>query len=105
MLVVMQLIKAELVLWTAGFVLMTLIINVPLLPLILRKTGLTKGALPLNSTTFWSEAGSLLTALLCMPCVFPSRQSKLCPAVQSRMASSACASERLEPWRTTRCPP
>ena len=36
-------IKSEIVLWTAGFVLMTLLINVPLLPIILRKTGLSAG--------------------------------------------------------------
>ena len=41
-----QIIKSEIVLWTAGFVLMTLMINVPLLPLILRKTGLSKGESP-----------------------------------------------------------
>ena len=39
----MQVIKTEIVLWTAGFVLMTLLINVPLLPLLLRKTGLSAG--------------------------------------------------------------
>ena len=31
-------------LWTAGFVLLTLIINAPLLPLVLRVSGLSKGA-------------------------------------------------------------
>lgn len=39
----LQVIKSEIVLWTAGFVLMTLLINVPLLPVILRKTGLSAG--------------------------------------------------------------
>lgn len=38
-----QVIKSEIVLWTAGFVLMTLLINGSFLPLILRKTGLSKG--------------------------------------------------------------
>ena len=33
------------VLWTAGFVLLTLIINAPLLPWVLRVTGLNKGML------------------------------------------------------------
>lgn len=33
------------VLWTAGFVLLTLIINAPLLPWVLRVTGLNKGVL------------------------------------------------------------
>ena len=40
----MQVVKAEMVLWTAGFVLLTLVINAPLLPYILRLTGLNKGA-------------------------------------------------------------
>ena len=31
------------VLWTAGFVLLTLVINAPLLPWVLRVTGLNKG--------------------------------------------------------------
>lgn len=39
----MQRIKAEIVLWTAGFVLMTLVINAPLLPFFLRVSGLAKG--------------------------------------------------------------
>lgn len=39
-----QIIKAEMVLWTAGFVLLTLVINAPLLPYVLRWTGLSKGA-------------------------------------------------------------
>ena len=36
--------KAEMVLWTAGFVLLTLVINAPLLPWVLRVTGLNKGS-------------------------------------------------------------
>jgi hypothetical protein len=43
-----QIIKAEIVLWTAGFVLLTLVINAPMLPYVLRWTGLSKGALPLR---------------------------------------------------------
>lgn len=39
----MQVVKAEMVLWTAGFVLLTLVINAPLLPMVLRLTGLNKG--------------------------------------------------------------
>ena len=39
-----QIIKAEMVLWTAGFVLLTLVINAPMLPYVLRWTGLNKGA-------------------------------------------------------------
>ncbi|CAL5219904.1 g1831 [Coccomyxa viridis] len=35
-------IKAEIVMWTAGFVLLTLIVNAPLLPWVLRITGLSK---------------------------------------------------------------
>jgi len=46
-----QVIKTEIVLWTAGFVLMTLLINAPLLPLILRKTGLSAGE---NSQGNWT---------------------------------------------------
>ncbi len=38
-----QKIKAEIVLWTAGFVLLTLVINAPLLPLFLRVSGLANG--------------------------------------------------------------
>ena len=38
-----QVVKAEMVLWTAGFVLLTLVINAPLLPWVLRVTGLNKG--------------------------------------------------------------
>lgn len=34
------------VLWTAGFVLLTLVINAPLLPMVLRLTGLNKGTVP-----------------------------------------------------------
>ena len=41
--VAMQVVKAEMVLWTAGFVLLTLIINAPLLPFILKLTGLNTG--------------------------------------------------------------
>ncbi len=40
-----QIIKAEIVLWTAGFVLLTLVINAPMLPYVLRWTGLSKGVL------------------------------------------------------------
>ncbi|KAI8472713.1 MAG: Sodium/hydrogen exchanger family-domain-containing protein [Monoraphidium minutum] len=39
-----QVVKSELVFWTAGFVLLTLVINAPLLPWVLRVTGL--GAIP-----------------------------------------------------------
>ena len=39
----LQRIKAEIVMWTAGFVLLTLIVNAPLLPWVLRVTGLSKG--------------------------------------------------------------
>ena len=39
----LQRIKAEIVMWTAGFVLLTLIVNAPLLPWVLRITGLSKG--------------------------------------------------------------
>ena len=38
-----QKIKAEIVLWTAGFVLLTLVVNAPLLPLFLRVSGLANG--------------------------------------------------------------
>lgn len=38
-----QMIKAELVLWVAGFVLLSLIINAPLLPWVLRLTKLNVG--------------------------------------------------------------
>lgn len=41
--IIVQKIKAEIVLWTAGFVLMTLVINAPLLPFFLRVSGLAKG--------------------------------------------------------------
>lgn len=41
-----QIIKAEIVLWTAGFVLLTLVINAPMLPYVLRWTGLSKGKHP-----------------------------------------------------------
>lgn len=34
-------VKSELVFWTAGFVLLTLLINAPLLPWVLRVTGLS----------------------------------------------------------------
>ena len=45
MTVAMQVVKAEMVLWTAGFVLLTLIINAPLLPFILKLTGLNTGTI------------------------------------------------------------
>ena len=45
----MQVVKAEMVLWTAGFVLLTLVINAPLLPMVLRLTGLNKGVVPMHS--------------------------------------------------------
>lgn len=38
----MQVVKAMMVFWTAGFVLLTLMINAPLLPTVLRLTGLSK---------------------------------------------------------------
>jgi hypothetical protein len=38
----LQVVKAMMVFWTAGFVLLTLLINAPLLPLVLRLTGLSK---------------------------------------------------------------
>ena len=41
-----QRITAEIVLWTAGFVLCTLVINAPLLPFFLRVSGLSKGGAP-----------------------------------------------------------
>ena len=41
----LQRIKAEIVMWTAGFVLLTLIVNAPLLPWVLRVTGLSKGVI------------------------------------------------------------
>lgn len=60
----MQRIKAEIVMWTAGFVLLTLIVNAPLLPWVLRITGLSKGAhyslvliLTWISTCFSKSAG------------------------------------------------
>ena len=40
------------VLWTAGFVLLTLIINAPLLPWVLRVTGLNKGLLCLTAIMY-----------------------------------------------------
>ena len=53
--------------WTAGFVLLTLIVNAPLLPWVLRITGLSKGAhqslviltriLTRISTCFYESAG------------------------------------------------
>ena len=50
--------------WTAGFVLLTLIVNAPLLPWVLRITGLSKGAhqslvliLTWISTCFSESAG------------------------------------------------
>lgn len=52
----LQKIKAEIVLWTAGFVLLTLIINAPLLPFFLRVSGLAKGASPFEVTyCFWLQ--------------------------------------------------
>ena len=45
----MQVVKAEMVLWTAGFVLLTLVINAPLLPMVLRLTGLNKGVVSMHS--------------------------------------------------------
>ncbi len=39
----MQMIKAELVLWVAGFVLLSLIVNAPMLPWIMRITRLNIG--------------------------------------------------------------
>lgn len=38
----LQIVKAMMVFWTAGFVLFTLLINAPLLPTVLRLTGLSK---------------------------------------------------------------
>lgn len=38
----MQVVKSMMVFWTAGFVLLTLAINAPLLPFVLRVTGLSK---------------------------------------------------------------
>jgi hypothetical protein len=38
----LQVVKAMMVFWTAGFVLLTLLINAPMLPLVLRLTGLSK---------------------------------------------------------------
>ena len=56
----MQVVKAEMVLWTAGFVLLTLVINAPLLPMVLRLTGLNKG----NVSMLFSNNFERLT-LLC----------------------------------------
>lgn len=50
----MQKIKAEIVLWTAGFVLLTLVINAPLLPLFLRVSGLANGEIQLILHTYSS---------------------------------------------------
>jgi hypothetical protein len=41
-LVFLQVVKAMMVFWTAGFVLMTLGINAPMLPFVLRVLGLSK---------------------------------------------------------------
>ena len=41
--------------WTAGFVLLTLIVNAPLLPWVLRITGLSKGVLLCPSPSSASE--------------------------------------------------
>jgi hypothetical protein len=60
----MQRIKAEIVLWTAGFVLLTLVINAPLLPLFLRVSGLSKGQ----------------CMMPCMPFLHPSLQNGGCKA-------------------------
>ncbi len=56
----MQVVKAEMVLWTAGFVLLTLVINAPLLPMVLRLTGLNKG----NVSMLFSNSFERLS-LLC----------------------------------------
>ena len=66
----LQVIKSEIVLWTAGFVLMTLLINVPLLPVILRKTGLSAGNqsnLVLTYQSFSVLAPALIQAQLKLP--------------------------------------
>jgi hypothetical protein len=42
LLLLLQVVKAMMVFWTAGFVLLTLLINAPLLPVVLRLTGLSK---------------------------------------------------------------
>lgn len=42
----MQMIKAELVLWVAGFVLLSLIVNAPMLPWLLKVLRLNIGKLP-----------------------------------------------------------
>jgi hypothetical protein len=46
-----QVVKAMMVFWTAGFVLLTLLINAPLLPTVLRLTGLSKVSFMQNSQT------------------------------------------------------
>ncbi len=45
------------VLWTAGFVLLTLVINAPLLPMVLRLTGLNKGTHPTLALRGWGHVG------------------------------------------------
>ena len=71
--------------WTAGFVLLTLIVNAPLLPWVLRITGLSKGVVlgpspspaSILCSAPWSDTvavvidrpggmGSLLTRMMCL---------------------------------------
>ena len=62
------------VLWTAGFVLLTLVINAPLLPMVLRLTGLNKGVVSMllyNSpkTLILALQFSLLLSSYCFDCL------------------------------------
>ena len=51
----MQMIKAELVLWVAGFVLLSLIVNAPLLPWIMHITKLNIGTLNTTSCAIFDD--------------------------------------------------
>ena len=57
----MQMIKAELVLWVAGFVLLSLIVNAPMLPWLLR-------ILRLNVGKLLALAAAPLQCFLCYTC-------------------------------------
>ena len=99
-----QEIKAEIILWTAGFVLLTLIINASLLPWLLRVTKLNAGALPGLPAALllhcscsplcaaWARCTLCrLACLLCiirLPAIFPVQGQETLPCCSVRAGTS-----------------
>lgn len=89
--------------WTAGFVLLTLIVNAPLLPWVLRISGLSKGENPIPLTfPSWSSPPNFQTqsclctqaGVQCICKIYGSRVEKLTTGAKNMCARAQCRTPR-----------